>query len=144
MILSVFCSRACVLFIEVFPVPRPIIDAQQIFVARRKEPYSVRVLFSLLAPWRLSFGKAELYLGLSLLCLQVQDLLEELQRVKLSESYRKVSSLPGPNDSVSFMVPLILVIITIIITVVVIVVLKLPFLRYLIYTKFSNKGFFFF
>lgn len=111
-----------VLFTEVFPVPRHIIDAQQIFVARRKEPYGVRVLFSSLAPRRLSFGKAERYLGLSYPCLQVQDLLEELRSVKLSESCRKVFSMPGPSDSASFTVPLILVIITIIITVVVIVV----------------------
>lgn len=57
MILSVFLSRPqaaggplSVVFSEVFPVPRHIIDAQQIFVAQRKEPYGVRDLFSSLAP----------------------------------------------------------------------------------------------
>ena len=70
-------------------------------------------------------------------------MLEELQSTELSELYREVFSLPGGSDWVSFMIPLITVI-SITITVAVIVVIMLPFLRYLIYTKFCTKFFFFF
>lgn len=81
--------------------------------------FGVGVLFSSLAPWGLSSGKAGLCLWLSDPCLQVPDLLEELRSAKLSSSVGRSSPCLAQSDSAFFLVPLMLVILIIVVVVVV-------------------------